>query len=66
MGWLGDRPSGVSGAGDGSEQREAVEAERGRERVGGGGGGGGDERGAVRSAGVCFSSENGNIMATLG
>lgn len=39
MGWLGDRPSGVSGAGDGSEQREAAEAERGRERVGGGGSG---------------------------
>lgn len=37
MGWLGDRPSGVSGAGDGSEQREAAEAERGREGVGGGG-----------------------------
>lgn len=37
VGWSGDRPSGVSGAGDGSEQREAAEVERGREGVGGGG-----------------------------
>lgn len=37
MGWWGDRPSGVSGAGDGSGRREAAEVERGREGVGGGG-----------------------------
>lgn len=35
VGRLGDRPSGVSGAGDGSERGEVAEVERGREGVGG-------------------------------
>lgn len=35
VGRLGDRPSGVSGAGDGSERWEVAEVERGKEGVGG-------------------------------